>query len=366
MQKSKDSQHSKDAQSSASGSDSAITDLSATSSDAALTTDGLIEAQLMFMQHWLRQHAEPLANEAWQWLGEQTLSQYVSCDDLQYLLNDWLLSQPISEVMRADIRDILHTLIYHPINDNIPLSEIIDDTQVETITSYIGSHEQQRNLLIHSLIGNDAFADLLTQTLYHAINDFMESTLDKAGGVGKLMKLGRSSFEKATNKNLDDKLQTYLRRNIKDLTHRAEANAQAHLSNEEVARLLVTGWAGIKDQPISHLQTYLNDEPGDSSLTHIEASAQQSYNRLRVSPYVHSLVTAAVETWYGNHQSDTFATVAAGLNISEQAMAQLSTALLPIAHDAIDSPWLAAHIREMLETFYNQPHIKAGLTVNNL
>lgn len=366
MQKSKDSQHSKDAQSSASGSDSAITDLSATSSGAALTTDGLIEAQLMFMQHWLRQQAEPLANEAWQWLGEQALSQYVSCDDLQYLLNDWLLSQPMSEAMRTDIRDILHTLIYHPINDNIPLSEIIDDTQVETITSYMGSHEQQRNLLIHSLIGNDAFADLLTQTLYHAINDFMESTLDKAGGVGKLMKLGRSSFEKATNKNLDDKLQTYLRRNIKDLTHRAEANAQAHLSNEEVARLLVTGWAGIKDQPISHLQTYLNDEPGDSSITHIEASAQQSYNRLRVSPYVHSLVTAAVETWYGNHQSDTIATVAAGLNISEQAMAQLSTALLPIAHDAIDSPWLAAHIREMLETFYNQPHIKAGLTVNNL
>jgi hypothetical protein len=94
--------------------------------------------------------------------------------------------------------------------------------------------------LIHTLVGNDTFTDLLTQMLYHAINDFMENTLEKAGGVGKLMKLGRSSFEKATNRHFDEKLQTYLHRNIKDLAHRAEANAQEYLSNEEVARLLVT------------------------------------------------------------------------------------------------------------------------------
>lgn len=64
--------------------------------------------------------AEPLANEAWQWLGAQPLSQYVRVEDLQRLINDWLLSQPMSEVMRADIRAILHTLIYHPANDTVP------------------------------------------------------------------------------------------------------------------------------------------------------------------------------------------------------------------------------------------------------
>ncbi|WP_439276831.1 hypothetical protein, partial [Psychrobacter sp. 1U2] len=226
---------------------------SASLSAASLTMDSLIDAQVAFMQQWLQQQAEPMALEAWQWLGAQPLHKYVSADDLQHLINDWLLSQPMSDVMRTDIRDILHTVIYHPVNDNVPLSELVDDTQVETLANYIGSHDEQRNALIHTLVGNETFADLLTQTLYHAINDFMETTLDKAGGVGKLMKLGRSSFEKATNRNLDEKLQTYLHRNIKDLTRRAEANAQAHLSNEEVARLLITGWGRIKDQPISQL-----------------------------------------------------------------------------------------------------------------
>jgi uncharacterized protein YidB (DUF937 family) len=365
-QTSKNMQTSTDAKDSATMSDTTAADMPKSPLNAILTADRLIDTQVAFIQQWLRQKAEPLANEAWQWLGAQPLSQYVSEEDLQRLINDWLLSQPMSEVMRADIRDILHTLIYHPVNDDVPLSELVDDAQVETLATYIGSHEQQRNMMIHALIGNDTFANLLTQTLYHAINDFMESTLDKAGGVGKLMKLGRSSFEKATNRNLDEKLQTYLHRNIKDLTQRAETNAKAHLSNEEVARLLVTGWAGIKDKPISHLQTYLSDDPNDSSIDHIEASMQQSYNRLRVSPYLRSLVAAAVQTWYSNHQSDTIGTIAASLAIDEQAIAQLSTALLPIAHDAIDSQWLTAHIREMLEAFYDQPNIKDGLAFNSV
>ena len=326
-----------------------------------LTVDSLIDAQVTFMQHWLRKQAEPLSIEAWQWLGTQSLANYISSDDLQHLLNDWLLDHPLSEVMRADIRDILHSIIYHPANDNVPLSELVDDTQVETLANYVGSHEQQRNILIHTLVGNDTFADLLTQTLYHAINDFMENTLDKAGGVGKLMKLGRSSFEKATNKNLDEKLQTYLHRNIKDLAHRAEANAQQHLSNEEVSRLLITGWARIKEQPISHIQTYLRDEPEDSSIDHIEASIQQSYNRLRMSPYLHSLVAAGVDTWYRNHQSDTIAQLAESLHIDEAAIMKLSTTLLPIVNDALESEWLTAHLRDMLQAFYNQPNIKDSL-----
>lgn len=320
-----------------------------------------MELQTAFMQQWLTQQAQPFILEAWRWLGEQPLSKYITSNDLQRLINEWLLSQPMSEVMRRDIRDVLRSVVYHPVNDNVPLSDLIDDTQVATLATYIGRHEQQRNILIHTLIGNETFADLLTQTLYHAINDFMETTLDKAGGVGKLMKMGRSSFEKATNKNLDDKLQAYLHRNIKDLTRRAEANAQAHLSNEEVARLLTTGWTRIKDQPVNHIQTYLREDEQHSSIDHLEASAQHSYNRLRVSPYLHSLVAAGVETWYANHRSDSIATIAASLYIDEQAMMQLSTALLPLVQDAIESPWLSTHIKEMLQAFYTQSHIKSAL-----
>lgn len=340
------------------------TDAASNQNQASITIDRLIDAQVAFVQQWLRDQAQPLTIEAWQWLGEQPLNKYLNADDLKHLINNWILAQPMSDVMRTDIRDILHTLIYHPANDNVPLSDLIDDTQVETLATYVGNYEQQRNILISTLIGNNTFADLLTQTLYHAINDFMETTLDKAGGVGKLMKMGRSSFEKATNRNLDEKLQMYLHRNIKDLARRAEANAQAHLSNEEVTRLLVTGWVRVKDQPISRLQDYLRDDPEHSSIEHLETSLQQSYNRLRISPYLQSLVAAAVDTWYANHQSDSIAVLATSLNIDEAAMTSFSTALMPIVNDALESDWFTTHIKEMLQAFYEQPSIKESLTLN--
>ena len=131
-----------------------------------------------------------------------------------------------------------------------------------------------------------------------------------------------------------------------------------------MSRLLITGWARIKEQPISHIQTYLRDEPEDSSIDHIEASIQQSYNRLRISPYLHSLVAAGVDTWYRNHQSDTIAQLAESLHIDEAAIMKLSTTLLPIVNDAFESEWLTAHLREMLQEFYSQPNIKDSLILN--
>ncbi|MBO1531551.1 hypothetical protein J3492_10070 [Psychrobacter sp. F1192] len=331
-----------------------------------ITINSLIEAQTAFIKHWLQQQAEPLATEAWQWLGAQSLNKYLNADDLTRLINDGILTQPMSDIMRSDVRDIMRTLIYHPANDNVPLSDLVDETQIVTLATYIGNYEQQRNILISTFIGNETFADLLTQTLYHAINDFMETTLDRAGGVGKLMKMGRSSFEKATNRNLDEKLQTYLHRNIKDLAQRAEANAQAHLSNEEVTRLLVTGWARIKDQPVSRLQEYLRETPEHSSIDHLEASLQQSYNRLRLSPYLHSLVAAVVDTWYSNHQFDSIAELAASLNLGPSASMALSTTMIPMLNDALESDWFTTHIKEMLSAFYAQPDIKEGLGLQEL
>lgn len=256
------------------------------------------------------------------------------------------------------------------------------------MAAFIASHEAQRSMLIHSLIGNDTFADLLTQTLHHAINDFMEGTLDKAGGVGKLMKFGRSSFEKATNNNLDDKLQAYLHRNIKDLTRRAEDNARNHLSNDEVQRLIESGWARIKDHPISTLQRYLDSSPylekeqanlnndpssnlknNNTTLNQLEAEINQSYDQLRLSPYVHTLVSAAVQTWYARHADAPIAELLAGYHLdTESLLTSQSTPLAPLFaslsilfDDLVQSDWLGSQLRQMLMAFYDQPEIQSHL-----
>lgn len=348
----------------------------------------LIDAQIAFMQQWLTRPAyqQQLGSDFWQWLGAQPLARYISAAQLISVVNDWALAQTMSESMRADIRALLQTLVYHPINDEVVLAELIDDAQVSALAQYVASHESQRSSLIHALIGNDTFTDMLTQTLYHAINDFMESTLDKAGGVGKLMKLGRSSFERATSNNLDDKLQGYLNRNIKKLSHQAESSAKAHLSNAEVARLIEMSWTSIKTAPVSTLQQYLEDDslisPGENSnvgsdasgnvcdnaigianttLNRLEAGLQDSYNRLRQSSYAKTLISAGIETWYQRHADDSLAELAASVNINDTSVAALMPHLHTFISDIMHSELLTDTLRQLLTAFYGQPDIQQHL-----
>lgn len=349
----------------------------------------LIDAQIAFMQQWLTRPAyqQQLGSDFWQWLGAQPLARYVSAAQLISVVNDWALAQTMSESMRADIRALLQVLVYHPINDDVLLAELVDDAQVTALAQYIASHESQRSSLIHALIGNDTFTDMLTQTLYHAINDFMESTLDKAGGVGKLMKFGRSSFERATSNNLDDKLQGYLNRNIKKLSHQAESSAKAHLSNAEVAKLIEMSWASIKTAPVSTLQQYLDDDSligaGDNSnvgsdasgnisdninseanttLNRLEAGLQDSYNRLRQSSYAKTLISAGIETWYQRHADDSLAVLAASVNIDDTSIAALLPHLNTFISDIMHSELLTDTLRQLLTAFYGQPDIQQHLT----
>lgn len=317
----------------------------------------LIDAQAQFIQSWLTDHCQQSLVEAADWLYQQPLNRYLSKEDVQRLTKDWLLNYPLSDMIRGDLRAILQAVIYHPINDETPLSNLIDDEQIDDLAHYISRHDDQRAALIHALIGNDTFADLLTKTLYHAINDFMENTLDKAGGVGKLMKMGRSSFERATNKNLDDKLQGYLHRNIKELSLRAEANANTHLSNEEVKRLVIKGWSRVKDAPASTLQQYL-DQDSNNSIDLLESQFSQSFDRLRQSAYLQALFSAAAATWYDRHSLQSLGDIAQGLNIKEAATAEIARFLAPLIKDALAQPWFLENLKQMLSEFYQQPQIQ--------
>jgi|26BtaG_2_1085354.scaffolds.fasta_scaffold01655_6 hypothetical protein len=359
-------------------------DLATLSGEQLAVLTPLIDAQIAFMQQWLTQPAyqQQLGSDFWQWLGAQPLARYVGAAQLIGVVNDWALAQTMSESMRADIRALLQTLVYHPINDDVVLAELIDDAQVTALAQYMASHESQRSSLIHALIGNDTFTDMLTQTLYHAINDFMESTLDKAGGVGKLMKFGRSSFERATSNNLDDKLQGYLNRNIKKLSHQAESSAKAHLSNAEVAKLIEISWASIKTAPVSTLQQYLDDgslindressnvggnvsgnvnDPANSTLNRLEAGLQDSYNRLRQSSYAQTLLSVGIETWYQRHADDSLATLAASLNIDDASVAALLPHLHTFISDIMHSELLTDTLRQLLTAFYGQADIQQHL-----
>lgn len=374
--------------------------------DGTLTTliDTLIGAQLAFIQQWLKnaEHQQQFVTALCDWLDEQPVATFCSVKLIQQVVHESLLAHPLTPETLADIHDVAVAIITHPSNETVLLGDLFTDAQINELAEYIGSHQTERHALIHVMLGNQSFADLLTKILYHAINDFTDSSLDKAGGVGKLMKMGRSQFEKATNQNLDGKLQYYLQRNIPHLVQRTEQSAQNHLTNAEVTRLIQQAWQGSKGYPISKIQAYLTADNSPKEIhaknqnTHanmqidtdnqsyhsidngnnniytnsrVDYAIQQlntSHNHLRQLEYIHKLVDTGIQVWFDKHSSQTLSNLAQQWHIKEHIKADILThsqhLLASLIDDIVESDWFTTLTNELLTAFYSQTTIKQLLS----
>ncbi|PIE47630.1 MAG: hypothetical protein CSA42_02360 [Gammaproteobacteria bacterium] len=324
--------------------------------DTSLLTNQLIDAQVLFVQQWLKnvQNQQQLSLQFLNWLGQKPLRRYLTPKQANEFISKWWLEYSLNPAMLKDMQKVLEVLVYHPVHADTKLGMLLDDKQVHKLITHIASHRNQRNALIHAMLGHQAFADMLTKTLSHAMDDFIETTLKKAGGVGKLMKMGRDQFERVTQNNLDEKLQSYLYNNISKLAKRTEHIAQNHLTDDEVARLLQTGWQNIKNEPISSLQSYLTEK----SVDHLIDSLNTSYEGLRQADCLKVLIQAAIDAWFNKRGDHTLAELARICHIDQLGLHTALPMLQPLLNDIADSDWLVATLQEVIGKFYQQRDIQ--------
>jgi len=182
-------------------------------------TDALVQAHLQQILTQL-QSIDTLSAEVdafMDWLSQQALSSLVPLERIQQLAQQYALDLPLTDRLRDDVVSIIQNALDHPANQTTTLSEIIPAESVETVARYLSGQKQHRETLIHEVFSNPAYAKMLSQTISHAITDYMENNAiaKKMPGMGSLMKLGKSALESATNSNFDQALQQYLNKNIR-------------------------------------------------------------------------------------------------------------------------------------------------------
>lgn len=304
---------------------------------------------------WLTQ----VSQQFWAWLCEQPLEQRLSADNLLYFANQQVLSQSVNQGLRQDIRLISQAVIDHPINTTTKLADLIADTQVHDVAKYIANQDKQRNALIHEVIGNPNFAAMLSQTISHAMTDFMDNNLGKIAGVGKLVKFGKGALEKATNATIDDSLNNYLNKNISHLTAKTETIAQRHLNNQRMQAIIENSWQRVKNKPVAEVKKYLYSD----SVQYSESIINQSYDNVRSSEFIRTQVTDAIKLWYTTHRQDKLGDIFTQLNIdSTSVQTTINDILVPLMADLSQSNWFAQQIDAFLTPFYTSTAVKTLLT----
>lgn len=325
-------------------------------------TDALVQAHL---QHILTQlqSTETLSAEIdafMQWLSQQPLATLLPLSRIQQLAQQYALDLPLTERLRDDVVSIIQNALDHPANQATTLSDIIPDNSVETVARYLSEQKQHRETLIHEIFSNPAYAKMLSQTISHAITDYMENNViaKKVPGMGSLMKLGKSALESATNSNFDSALQQYLNKNINNIIGISEKMANKHLDDAQVYAIIKQIWQGISRQKLSQVRQYAPAQTVQDSAVMVH----DTWNHLRTTAFIQQQVMDGIAHWYARNQQRSPIDLLADLNVSADTIrVEVQHSALPIIKLAIDSGYPAQRIEALLRQFYESDIAQAIL-----
>ncbi len=303
---------------------------------------------------------EPEVNGILDWLGNTPLHKLIPEEHIQLLLSKQVLGNPIATKLLEQSTKIVQYVLDHPENGTTPLSSLIPDAVVEEIAQYLSRQQKQRQQMLHELLNNSSYVEMMSQTISHAITDYMNNNplTKNVPGMGGIMKFGKAALERATSTNLDDTLKNYLGKNIKNLTEVSERLANKHLNDQQVYALVKNTWAKVKGKPVSTVREYASKEV-------VEDSARLSaltWEHLRALKFIQTQLKDGVTEWYANNKDRTLMDMLSDFHIdAETIKTEVQEIFIPIAEMLLEEGYLRNRISALLDLFYNSPQAKAAL-----
>lgn len=291
-------------------------------------------------------------------LSDKPVEQLITLEHLQALLNKQVLDYPVQAHLTEQIVSQIQFALTHASNDSIKIADLIPSDSVESVAQYLSSQKNHREAFIHRIFSNPAYAQMLSQTISHAINDYMENNViaKKMPGMGSLMKMGKSVLEKATDSNLDSALQGYLNKNINNLIAVSEKMANRHLNDQQVYQLIKQGWQSVAQQPVSMVNNYVDND----GLTNGAQVISRTWDSLRGNDYIRTQVNDGIAHWYSQNKQHTLGKILRDVNVDAALIEQeLKLAILPVVRQLVEEGYVSKRVEARLRDFYQSSEVAA-------
>lgn len=318
----------------------------------------LLEIQLDFIATQFRA-SDVVATEVlgfFDWLKQQKVADVWTHHQLNALLQQQILGTPATQHLITQIQHHIQIALEHPHNDSTTIEDILPVATIDQIAFYIASKSQHRKQLVKRVVQHSFFLELITNIVQQSVKDFMDHSMvaKKVPGVGSLMKMGKSVFERATDSSFDDTLKLYLHKNADKLILLSEKLINQNINDEKLYQLQAKLWHSIKTTPLSAVKHYVIID----DLPHTVALGEQVWNHLRQTPYLQAQVALGVEAWIERHAQQTFAQVLHDLNIDENLIAtELYSLVMPIIAQLVEQGYLMERARFYLTQFYSTDQV---------
>lgn len=322
----------------------------------------LVQAHLNHLLQDIREFAtiDAEASAFIDWIGTQPLSSLMSLELLQRLAEQQLLALSATDALRQEVITVIQHGLANAVCEKTTLADLTPEHSPELIVKAIAGQKQLREKIVHAFFADPTTAEVLSQTIQQTITDYMENNViaKKVPGVSGLMKLGKGMIEKATDSNLDDALQFYLKKNISGIMASSEKLTNRHLTEQRIEQTLLRLWAKNKSQPISAIRPYATPQilQLGSQLTH------QSWEHLRHTPFVRTQLLQGLEGWYLRNANRSVQNLLADIHITPELIrTELRAVVEPVLQLMLNEGYLRQRIEGLLRRFYGSAEVSTIL-----
>jgi hypothetical protein len=292
---------------------------------------------------------------AYDWLADQELSRLVDPTRIHALLRRRLLERDLdpeaADLVDAIVRAAREKLAGH----TSPIENVVSREAFDLLVQDLGHDEQLRRTSIHGMVNNAVFSLLISEILYHGIEEFvLESKFTQSiPGAQSLFKFGQNLLNQTApglKGGIEKTIKEFIKDNAGRIIQNSETAVHKSLGPETIAQAANQFWDEFATRPIGELALALPAE----KLPVYRRAGELFLRQLRESALAADLLETAVRVFFEQQMGRKLQALfdAAGLD-RDAFVAELEEPARQIIDAARENGFLSALVRRRLLAFYS-------------
>lgn len=330
----------------------------------------LLDAHVAFLLTELQGEAldKNIADETaiiYRWVSEQPLSSLAPKERIKGIAERFLEEAAISEATKAYAESLYNAVLDHIAAEDIEIDDLISEETWNRLVEKVVEQKELRNEIIHRLVSNKFYGEMLSEILYNSIKSFMQQsgpTSDR--GVGGLFNVGKGLLGAALSgmeDTIDRNVKKFLSENINKTIRDSEKIIQSRLTDANIRKAAGKVWDVLDDMnfkiiadKVKKYSTQGKEKPGD-----LIAAVMHD---VRDSTALRQIGTVVIDHFYSTYGDQPLKTVMVNLHISEdKVVREVNLAAQDIVGRMVSTGFLEERLRAQLARFYSSEEVSGIL-----
>jgi hypothetical protein len=301
----------------------------------------------------------------YQWLAHEKLSDIAPKENIQAILDRFLEEASISEATKAYAEELYNAVLDYIAAEDIEIDDLISEETYNRIVERVVEQKELRNEIIHRIVSNKFYGEMLSEILYNSIKSFMQQSGPSSDkGMGGLFNVGKGLLGAALSgmeDTIDRNVKKFLSENINKTIRDSEKIIQSRLTDANIRQGAKKLWNVLDDLNFKEIADKIKkySSQGKENIGDLTTAVVHD---VRDSKAIRQIGRVILDHFYGTYGDQDLKVVMDNLYITEEKVVrEISTAAVTIVGRMNDTGFLEKRVREHLSQFYGSPEVNAIL-----